>query len=194
MGKQISSCYARFGKPVLDFFIAIILIIIFSPVMLCISILIKATSKGPVFFCQERIGLSNIPFTIYKFRSMYVDTPVYSEAPSSDDPRITSIGRRLRETSLDELPQLFNVLKGEMSLIGPRPEMLFLAQQYSDWENQRHLVKPGMTGLWQLSPQRTGSIREGISYDHEYIEKLSFVNDLKILFKTFKVFSSKNTY
>lgn len=195
MEKQISSCYARFGKPVLDFFITIILIIIFSPVMLCILILIKATSKGPILFCHERIGLSNIPFTIYKFRTMHVDAPVYSEAPSSsNDPRITSIGKYLRKTSLDELPQLFNVLKGEMSLVGPRPEMLFLARQYSDWENQRHLVKPGMTGLWQLSSKRTGSIREGISYDYEYIEKLSFVNDLIILFKTFKVFFNKNTY
>jgi len=195
MEKQTSSCYARFGKPILDFFIATVLIIILSPVMLCISILIKATSKGTVIFCQERIGLSNISFTIYKFRSMYVGAPVYSETPrSSDDPRITSVGRWLRKTSLDELPQLFNVLKGEMSLIGPRPEMLFLAQQYSDWENQRHLVKPGMTGLWQLSPDRNKSIREGIPYDLEYIKKLSFVNDLKILFKTFKVFFDKNTY
>jgi len=195
MEKQRSSCYARFGKPVLDFFIATVLIIILSPFMLCISILIKATSKGPVFFCQERIGLSNIPFTIYKFRSMYVDASAYSEKPkSSNDPRITLVGKWLRRTSLDELPQLFNVLKGEMSLIGPRPEMLFLAQQYNDLENQRHLVKPGMTGLWQLSPQRTGSIREGISYDHEYIEKLSFVNDLKILFRTFRVFFGGDTY
>jgi lipopolysaccharide/colanic/teichoic acid biosynthesis glycosyltransferase len=195
MEKQISSCYARFGKPVLDFFMATVIIIIFSPVMLCIAVLIKVNSKGSILFCQERIGLNNTLFTIYKFRSMYIDAPAYSEKPkSSNDPRITLVGKWLRRTSLDELPQLFNVLRGEMSLIGPRPEMPFLVQQYNDWENQRHLVKPGMTGLWQLSPDRNKSIREGIPYDLEYIKKLSFVNDLKILFRTFRVFFSGDTY
>jgi len=195
MEKQISSCYARFGKPVLDFFMATVIIIIFSPVMLCIAILIKVNSKGSILFCQERIGLNNTLFTIYKFRSMYIDAPAYSEKPkSSNDPRITLVGKWLRRTSLDELPQLFNVLRGEMSLIGPRPEMPFLVQQYNDWENQRHLVKPGMTGLWQLSPDRNKSIREGIPYDLEYIKKLSFVNDLKILFRTFRVFFGGDTY
>ena len=126
---------------------------------------------------------------------MYIDAPAYSEKPkSSNDPRITLVGKWLRRTSLDELPQLFNVLRGEMSLIGPRPEMPFLVQQYNDWENQRHLVKPGMTGLWQLSPDRNKSIREGIPYDLEYIKKLSFVNDLKILFRTFRVFFGGDTY
>ena len=121
--------------------------------------------------------------------------PSYSEKPGAiDDKRITPIGKWLRKTSLDELPQLFNVLKGEMSLVGPRPEMPFLAEHYETWENQRHLVRPGMTGLWQLSPRRRGTIRDGISVDLEYIEKLSFWTDFKILIRTFKVFWDSNTY
>jgi lipopolysaccharide/colanic/teichoic acid biosynthesis glycosyltransferase len=195
MEKQVSSFYARIGKSVFDRIMSIIIITVSSPVMLLIAVLVKINSKGLILFSQKRVGLHNIEFTMYKFRSMYVDAPAYSEKPNSpDDPRITSVGRWLRKTSLDELPQLFNVLKGEMSLVGPRPEMPFLAQQYNDWENQRHLVKPGMTGLWQLSPDRNKSIREGIPYDLEYIKKLSFVNDLKILFRTFRVFFGGDTY
>ena len=126
---------------------------------------------------------------------MYIDAPAYSEKPeSSDDPRITPVGRWLRKTSLDELPQLFNVLEGEMSLVGPRPEMPFLAQEYSEWENQRHVVKPGITGLWQLSPNRCDAIRDGIHYDLEYIRNISFWNDLKILFRTLRVFRGGDTY
>ena len=126
---------------------------------------------------------------------MYIDAPEYAENPDSpDDPRMTRIGRWLRKTSLDELPQLFNVLKGDMSLVGPRPEMPYLAEKYAKWENMRHLVKPGMTGLWPLSPDRRGNIRSGIPVDLEYIETLSLWNDMKILLRTCKVFWDKNTY
>ena len=163
--------------------------------MILISILIKLSSRGPIFFSHQRVGYKNKLFVIYKFRSLHVDTPSYSEKPdSNEDIRITSIGKWIRKTSLDELPQLFNVLKGDMSLVGPRPEMPFLAEKYEDWENQRHLVRPGMTGLWQLSPRRRGSIRDGISVDLEYLEHLSLWNDVKILFRTFKVFWDDNTY
>ncbi|MDE0636030.1 MAG: sugar transferase [Candidatus Poribacteria bacterium] len=193
--KRLSSFYAKRGKYLLDFVAAFFLILLFAPLMILISILIKLSSRGPIFFSHKRVGINNKLFVIHKFRSLHIDTPSYSEKPdSTEDVRITPIGKWIRKTSLDELPQLFNVIKGEMSLVGPRPEMPFLAENYEDWENQRHLVRPGMTGLWQLSPRRRGSIREGISVDLEYIENLSLWNDFKILLRTFKVFWDDNTY
>ena len=193
--ERLSSFYAKRGKYLFDFVASFFLILIFSPLMILIAILIKLSSRGPVFFSHKRVGLNSKLFVILKFRSLHIDTPSYSEKPdSTEDVRITSIGKWIRKTSLDELPQLFNVIKGEMSLVGPRPEMPFLAENYEPWENQRHLVRPGMTGLWQLSPRRRGSIREGIPVDLEYIEKLSLWNDFKILLRTFKVFWDDNTY
>lgn len=193
--RRLTSFYAKRGKYLLDFVAAFILILIFSPLMILIAILIKLSSRGPVFFSHKRVGINNKLFVILKFRSLHIDTPSYSEKPdSNEDIRITSIGKWIRKTSLDELPQLFNVLKGEMSLVGPRPEMPFLAEAYEKWENQRHLVRPGMTGLWQLSPRRRGTIREGIPVDLEYIDNLSLWNDFKILLRTFKVFWDDNTY
>lgn len=193
--KRLTSFYAKRGKYLVDFVAASLLILIFSPLMLLISVLIRVSSRGPIFFTHKRVGFKNKLFVIYKFRSLHIDTPSYSEKPdSNEDIRITSIGKWIRKTSLDELPQLFNVLKGDMSLVGPRPEMPFLAEEYEDWENKRHLVRPGMTGLWQLSPRRKGSIRDGISVDLEYIEKLSLWNDFKILLRTFRVFWDDNTY
>ncbi len=193
--ERLSSFYAKRGKYLLDFVAAFLLILIFAPLMILISILIKLSSRGPIFFSHKRVGINNKLFIIHKFRSLHIDTPSYSEKPdSTEDVRITSIGKWIRKTSLDELPQLFNVIKGEMSLVGPRPEMPFLAENYEEWENKRHLVRPGMTGLWQLSPRRRGSIREGIPVDLEYIENLSLWNDFKILLRTFKVFWDDNTY
>ena len=193
--ERISSFYAKHGKHLFDASAAFCLVLLFAPLMVLIAVLIKLTSRGPVFFSHKRVGLNNELFLIYKFRSLHTDTPSYSEKPdSTEDVRITLVGKWLRKTSLDELPQLFNVLKGEMSLVGPRPEMPFLAEHYEPWENQRHLVRPGMTGLWQLSPRRRGSIREGIPVDLEYIENLSLWNDLKTLLRTFKVFWDNNTY
>ena len=193
--ERLSSFYATRGKHLFDAVAAFFLIIIFAPLMGLIAVLIKLTSRGSVFFSHKRVGLNNEQFVIHKFRSLHVGTPSYSEKPDSiDDGRITPIGKWLRKTSLDELPQLFNVLKGEMSLVGPRPEMPFLAEDYEPSENQRHLVRPGMTGLWQLSPRRQGTIRDGIPVDLEYIENLSFWNDFKILLRTFKVFWDNNTY
>lgn len=192
--KRVESFYARRGKYLLDYFIVLIILVLISPAMALLCLVVKITSKGPIFFRQERIGLHNMPFTMYKFRSMRADAPTYSEKPdSSHDPRITIIGRFLRKTSLDELPQLFNVLKNDMSLIGPRPEMPFLAEDYEDWENMRHIVRSGITGLWQLSSCRSGTIRDGIHLDLEYIETLSLRNDLKIFLRTFKVFLGRDT-
>ena len=159
---------------------SLICIVLFSPIMLLTAIAVKVTSKGPLIFKQERVGLHNEPFRMYKFRTMYVQTEEEERKgwTHKDDPRITKIGRFLRKTSLDEFPQLFNVLKGDMSLVGPRPE------------------RPGMTGWAQVNGYRGDtSIRKRIEHDLYYIENWTIGLDIKILFLTvFKGFINKNAY
>jgi len=117
---------------------------------------------------------------------MFIDSPKYAHCPSTtDDPRITKVGRWLRKTSLDELPQLFNVIKGEMSMVGPRPEMPFIVNNYNNIEKKRLLIKPGLTGLWQISPHRSAEISHNLEYDFYYIENQGFVMDLVIVILTF---------
>ena len=142
-------------------------------------------SPGPVFFTHERVGKAGKPFRLYKFRTMQVETNQYEVSPlSPDDPRITRIGRFLRKTSLDELPQIINVLKGEMSLVGPRPEMPFIVATYDDIHKARLAVLPGITGLWQLSADRRKPIHENMDYDLYYIKNMSFFLDITILINT----------
>jgi exopolysaccharide biosynthesis polyprenyl glycosylphosphotransferase len=156
-----------------------------APLMAVLALLIRLDSPGPVFFTQQRVGKGGKLFSLYKFRSMYVDAPKYACSPTdSDDSRITRIGRFLRRTSLDELPQLLNVLKGDMSLVGPRPEMPFLVQQHADLHQQRLTVMPGLTGLWQLSADRAFLIHESVQYDLYYIRNRSFFMDAAILLHT----------
>jgi lipopolysaccharide/colanic/teichoic acid biosynthesis glycosyltransferase len=164
--------------------------------MIVIAIAIKLDSPGPVIFKQPRIGKGGREFCIYKFRTMYKDVPKQGRSPESyDDPRITRVGRFLRRTSLDELPQLINIVKGDMSLVGPRPEQkLIVEQYYSSYEMQRFLVKPGITGPWQLSGDRTRPIHENLQYDFEYIETASLWTDLRLIFATVKVIFRSNTY
>ncbi|MCI5131490.1 MAG: sugar transferase [Candidatus Electrothrix sp. EH2] len=156
------------------------------PFALCIALLIKRDSPGPVLFRQTRIGKDGVPFTIYKFRTMFTDAPVFHNSPTdSTDSRITRMGKFLRKTSLDELPQFLNVLEGTMSLVGPRPEMEFIVQNvYNDLHRQRLRVKPGITGIWQISSDRTREIHEDISYDLFYIANRSLLLDMLILIRT----------
>ena len=155
------------------------------PVWIIIPILIKKDSKGPVIFRQKRIGLNGKVFHLYKFRSMYTDSPKYAHCPTnSSDKRITPIGRWLRKTSIDELPQLLNVLKGEMSMVGPRPEMPFIVERYNTIERRRLIRKPGLTGLWQVSRYRNSEISLNLEYDFYYIENQGFVLDFVILLMT----------
>jgi lipopolysaccharide/colanic/teichoic acid biosynthesis glycosyltransferase len=150
-----------------------------------VAALIKVNSKGPVFLRQCRVGRNGEPFLMWKFRSMYVDAPLYARSPTTDrDPRLTKFGRSLRRYSLDELPQLWNVLKGEMSLVGPRPEMPFIAKEYGDYERLRLNATPGITGLWQISPARAMPIHENLELDLYYIGHRSFFLDLAILIRT----------
>jgi len=150
-----------------------------------VAILIKMDSPGPVWFKQERVGQNGRVFQMLKFRTMGLETLPYDYSPrASGDPRITRIGRFLRRTSLDELPQLVNVVQGKMSLVGPRPEMPFIVEQYSERHRQRLQVKPGLTGLWQLSGDRAFLIHENVEYDLYYIQHRNFFMDLAILLHT----------
>ncbi|HYF52696.1 MAG TPA: sugar transferase [Salinarimonas sp.] len=146
---------------------------------------IKRDSPGPVFFKQQRVGRDGELFQLWKYRTMKMDAPAYSVAPTAeDDPRITRFGRWLRKTSLDELPQLINVLRGEMSMVGPRPEMPFIVEKYQPWERRRLDVKPGLTGLWQVIGRKNLPLALNMQYDFYYIKNQSFLLDLEILFRT----------
>ncbi len=165
--------------------LAAIGLIIFAPAFVIISILIKLHDNGPIFFRQERLGLDGRRFSVLKFRSMKVDTPVYSESPTEGhDHRVTRIGRFLRRTSLDELPQLVNVVRGEMRLVGPRPEMPFICAQYGTRERKRLEVPPGVTGLWQVSAHRNDPIHDHVEYDLAYRHARGPFLDAAILIST----------
>ena len=188
-------------KRAMDIFGAIVAIILFSPVMLVTAILVKRSSPGPILFRQERIGLHNKPFTMYKFRSMGVQPKSKEEKcwTTSNDPRVTPVGKVIRKTSIDELPQLFNVLKGDLSLIGPRPERPVFVEKFKEEIPRymiKHQVRPGMTGWAQINGFRGDtSIRGRIEHDIYYIENWTLGLDIKILFLTFfKGFVNKNAY
>jgi exopolysaccharide biosynthesis polyprenyl glycosylphosphotransferase len=173
------------AKRIFDFGAALALLVFTAPLWAAIAVAIRFDSKGPVFFRQLRVGLGGKRFQLYKFRSMQIDALKYDFHPTeSDDPRVTRAGRWLRRTSLDELPQLINVLKGDMSLVGPRPEMPFIVDSYSEQHRQRLSVIPGLTGLWQLSADRAFLIHENIQYDLYYIRHRNFFMDLAILLHT----------
>ncbi len=168
-----------------DFILALLLMVFTLPLWGVLAALICLDSKGPALFSQLRVGRQNRVFKLYKFRTMRLDAPKYGIHPTtSDDPRITRLGRWLRRSSLDELPQLINVLKGEMSLVGPRPEMPFIVETYNLNQRQRLQVTPGLTGLWQLSADRSLLIHENIQYDLYYIRHRNFFMDLAILLHT----------
>ena len=172
-------------KQATDVLLSGLLIFLTLPLWLLVAILVKSTSKGPVFFRQERMGQGGRPFTMLKFRSMYVSASTYERSPeSATDERITSAGRFLRKTSLDELPQLLNGLKRNMSLVGPRPEMRYITDTYTSLERRRLSVPQGITGLWQLSGDRKFTIHQAIEYDLYYIENRGIFLDLAILLHT----------
>lgn len=172
-------------KRVYDPVFAIGIALLFSPFLAWAALRVKLSSPGPVFFRQPRVGKNGKLFTIWKFRTMYVGAPLYGVCPQEEsDSRITPIGRKLRRCSLDELPQLINVLRGEMSLVGPRPEMPFIVDDYDENLRQRLTVKPGMTGLWQISPARRRPIHENPEYDTYYTRYRNFFMDLAILLHT----------
>jgi exopolysaccharide biosynthesis polyprenyl glycosylphosphotransferase len=186
-------------KKIMDISGSVLLIICLSPVLLLISILIKLTSKGPVVFKQARVGLRGRQFSLFKFRTMIVDAEKLKKSLETenemdgpvfkikDDPRVTKIGRFLRRTGLDELPQLFNILKGEMSLIGPRPPLPSETTQYKRWQLRRLSVKPGLSCFWQIKPDRNNiKFEKWMELDLAYIDNWSLRLDFIILLKTIK--------
>ena len=173
------------AKRGMDIAISSLLLVLIWPFLALIAFFIRATSPGPALFVQKRVGRNGELFDMYKFRSMYTSASTYDISPThSSDPRITRIGRFLRRTSLDELPQLINVLLGNMSLVGPRPEMPFIVERYNAQQRRRLQLLPGITGLWQLSADRAFPIHENIEYDLYYIRNRSFFMDVAILIHT----------
>ena len=188
-------------KRIVDIFGAVVALIIFSPVMLLAAVIIKLTSPGPLIYSQERVGLHNRPFKMYKFRSMEVQKPgdEKSKWTAPHDPRVTPIGKLIRKTSIDEMPQFFNVLIGNMSLVGPRPERPFFVERFKEEIPRymiKHQVRPGMTGWAQINGYRGDtSITKRIECDLYYIENWTMGLDFKILFLTmFKGFINRNAY
>jgi lipopolysaccharide/colanic/teichoic acid biosynthesis glycosyltransferase len=180
----------------LDIAISLLALVILLPVLLIIVIAIRVSSKGPAIFKQQRAGKDGVPFIFYKFRTMTIDADPYGNSPKSgQDPRLTKIGRILREYSLDELPQLFNILKGEMSFVGPRPLYLSQIPEWSERQKRRLLVKPGLTGLAQISGRGEITREEKLELDVKYVETAGFLVDVKIALATIaSVFHRKGIY
>jgi lipopolysaccharide/colanic/teichoic acid biosynthesis glycosyltransferase len=196
------------AKRGLDVAAAALLLVLTLPVLIVVAFLVRLTSRGPVLFIQTRVGANGRTFGLLKFRSMYVgsDDAVHREYVTrllrgqgsaaqglfklADDPRITPLGRTLRRFSLDELPQLVNVLKGDMSLVGPRPSLPWEVMMFPTWARSRQTVRPGITGLWQVSGRNRLTMLAGLELDVEYVERRSLRLDLLILLKTVPVLLS----
>jgi lipopolysaccharide/colanic/teichoic acid biosynthesis glycosyltransferase len=185
--------YATLIKPAYDRVVGLILFVLFLPVTGAVALAVRLSLGTPVIFRQRRVGRNGTEFDVYKFRTMARDRrrqqmPVVVDRrqnhKSENDPRHTRVGRFLRKSSMDELPQFWNVVRGEMSLVGPRPELVEIVARYEAWQHQRHVVKPGLTGLWQVSSRGSGMMHLHTDVDLEYIERLGFLTDLKILLRT----------
>ena len=195
-------------KRFFDIILSFLALILLSPLFLVIAIVIKMTSRGPVFFVQERVGYYGRSFLFYKFRSMYVDAEARKRAlmekneskdgvifKMKNDPRITPVGRIIRKTSMDELPQLLNVLLGDMSLVGPRPPLPSEVQQYSLDDRKRLNVKPGITCIWQVSGRSDIPFKKQVELDKEYIKSQSLWNDFLVLLRTIPaILSGRGAY
>ena len=189
----------EFAKRVLDFIASLCALLILSPVLLIVSILIATTSKGPVIFKQDRVGKNGIIFKMYKFRSMVANAEELKAQLEKDnemngpmfkiknDPRITKVGRFIRKTSIDEIPQLINVLKGEMSLVGPRPSLPSEVKEFEPWMLERLTILPGLTCYWQVMGRNDIEFNEWMKLDIKYVRERNFWLDLKLIFKTFFV-------
>ncbi len=177
--------YRRFVKRPMDFFLSLIAIIVLSPVLLIVALLVRTKLGSPVLFKQKRPGLNEEVFMMYKFRTMTDERSDKGEL-LPDSIRLTRFGRLLRSTSLDELPELFNILKGDMSIIGPRPLLVQYLPLYNNHQKRRHEVRPGLSGLAQVSGRNAISWEDKFNLDVEYVDNVSFIEDWKIIFLTIK--------
>ena len=195
---------SRLGKRALDLAMAVVLLAVLLPLLAAVAVIVDITTPGPVLFRQSRVGLRGRPFVLYKFRTMHDGCPdephrryvrqllAGDPAPAGGsglykldaDPRVTKVGRLLRLSSIDELPQLLNVIRGDMSLVGPRPALPWEAELFADGHWQRFLVPPGITGLWQVSGRNRLTMEQALDLDIEYVRRQSFALDLTILLKT----------
>ena len=175
--------YKHFFKRFLDFILSLVAIIVLSPVFLVVAILVRTKLGSPVLFTQDRPGKNEKIFKMYKFRSMTSETDENGKL-LPDDVRLTAFGKKLRFTSLDELPELFNILKGDMSIVGPRPLLVKYLPRYNEFQKHRHDVRPGLTGWAQVNGRNTISWEDKFKYDVEYTQKYSFGIDVKIIFMT----------
>ena len=192
-------------KRIIDVVASFTGLILLSPLILIVSMLIKLESKGEVIFKQKRVGLNGKEFYMYKFRSMVINAEELKEQLESqnemsgpmfkikDDPRITNVGKFIRKTSIDELPQLINVIKGDMSLVGPRPSLPKEVKKFEQWMMERLEVKPGLTCIWQVSGRNNIDFEDWMKLDIKYVRERSLVLDFKLIFKTiFVLFGDKN--
>jgi lipopolysaccharide/colanic/teichoic acid biosynthesis glycosyltransferase len=181
-------------KPVLDRVLGFVLLVAFSPVIAASALAVLVTMGRPVFYTQQRVGMGGEVFRFYKLRTMipdrrtsqlgYIGAERRRTHKSHDDPRVTRVGRILRASRLDELPQFLNVLKGDMSMVGPRPELPEIVNRYQPWQHHRHIVKPGVTGPWQVSDHNGDLMFEHTDIDLAYLEQIGFLHDLGILART----------
>lgn len=188
--------YSLIFKRLFDIVGSLVLLVALSPLLALVALIIRLESPGQIIYRQDRVGRNGELFTIYKFRTMIPDrrksdgpTPIQDRRKlhkTPTDPRVTRTGRFLRRTSIDELPQFFNILKGDMSFIGPRPEMPKIVAKYEDWQHQRHLVTPGLSGWWQVTGRSDLPMHEHTDLDIYYVVHQSFLLDLKIVLRTFK--------
>lgn len=186
--------YVRWVKPTFDRVLGVVALTLALPLIALIGVVVWVAMDSPVFLAQDRVGLRGRVFRLWKFRTMAPDRRTTQlewlgenrrrTHKSADDPRITTLGRWLRATRLDELPQLVNVVAGDLSLVGPRPEMVAIVAQYEAWQHRRHAVKPGVTGLWQISDQGDKLLRDCTEMELAYLDQVSFLTDMKILLKT----------
>ena len=198
--KKLSRNTYEFLKRLMDIICSMSALIVLAPILIVVAILIKIESKGPVIFSQERVGINNKKFKMYKFRSIVVNAedmkgklekqnerkgPMFK---IKNDPRVTTIGRFIRKTSIDELPQLINILKGEMSIVGPRPSLPKEVIQFEPWMLERLKVKPGLTCYWQVQGRDHIEFEDWMRLDVKYVKDRNFLLDIKLIFKTFFVF------
>lgn len=188
------STYVRFGKPAEDWLLALVLAVVLAPAALAVAVAVLVSLGRPVIYRQTRVGRHGREFTLYKFRSMLPDRRLRDlpfDGPDrrvsyevEGDPRQTRLGRLLRSVGLDEIPQLWNVIRGDMSLVGPRPEVPAVVARYAEWERTRHDVRPGLTGLWQVTARRAKPMSAHVAIDIEYVRRVSLWLDLRILART----------